>query len=392
MLMSIDGIAAIIFIILLGFFLWNKRKQVELQKALFPILYVVMCRSKFGIRSMERLAKKFPRSLKVLADISIILGFLGMLLISAELVMNTVDVFTSPAGVPGIQPVLPFEAKGVFFVPFLYWILSIFLLALVHEFCHGVIARVYKIPVKSSGFAFLCVLLPVIPAAFVEPDEKAVQKKPRRQQLGMLAAGPISNMVFAFAMFCLFFVLSPALSAAFNAQGAEVLSVSPDSPAFSAGLRGNDIITSLNGIAITALDNMTKVLNNSVPNDTLSIQTKNASFSVVLASNPNNASKSYLGITARTHFAAKLEFVDKYGAWLPPVLQWFVGLVFWLFMLNIGIGLFNLLPIGPLDGGRMFQLACFRFLKNKTALKVCRFVSIFFIVLILSNLVVGFVR
>src|SRR5574341_725901 len=104
--MSIDGIAALIFVVLLGVFLWQKRHKVELQKALFPILYVVMYRSKFGIASMDKLAKKFPRLLRFFGDLSIILGFIGMVLIAGQLVYNTVDVFMNE-GVPGIQPVLP---------------------------------------------------------------------------------------------------------------------------------------------------------------------------------------------------------------------------------------------------------------------------------------------
>src|SRR3990172_2147334 len=106
--MSIDGIAALVFVVLLGVFLWQKRHKVELQKALFPILYVVMYRSQFGIRSMDRLAKKFPKSLRVIGDISIILGFIGMVFIAGQLVYSTVDVFTNE-GVPGIQPVLPIQ-------------------------------------------------------------------------------------------------------------------------------------------------------------------------------------------------------------------------------------------------------------------------------------------
>jgi len=391
--MSIDGFAAIIFVILLGLFLWKKRHNVELQRALFPILYVVMYRSSFGLKSMDKLAQKFPRTLKFLGYVSIVLGFIGMALICYQLVISTADVFVSKEGVPGIQPVLPIEAKGVFFVPFLYWILSIFLLAVVHEFSHGVLARVHKIPVKSSGFAFLCLLLPVVPAAFVEPDEKVVKKRPYRQQLSVFAAGPISNMFFALAMLGVFVLLSPALTAAFDSKGVELVKVSEDGPAFAAGLRDGDIIASLNDAQITAVENMTKILNSSAPGEQLTINTANSSFTVTLAANPKNESKAFLGVQTRTHLVAKEEFAAKYGSWLPPFLKWFAGLIFWLFMLNIGIGLFNLLPIGPLDGGRMFQLVCFKVFKNKvTALKVWGFVSVFFIVLILANLLIGFVR
>ncbi len=390
--MSIDAIAALIFVVLLAVFLWRKRKQVQLQRALFPLLYVVMYRSSFGLKSMDKLSKKFPRLLRVLGDIGIIAGFLGMLLICAELTYNTVKVFTSE-GVPGIQPVLPIEAKGVFFVPFLYWILSIFLLALVHEFAHGVLARVHNMPVKSSGFAFLCVLLPVIPAAFVEPDEKVVQKRPYRQQLGVFAAGPVSNMIFAAVMLGLFTIFSPVLSAAFDEKGVELVGVSEDGPAKAVGLSEGDIIVRLNEVAITSVANVTSFLNRSVPGDSISVETTNRSLSVTLAVNPKNDSKAYMGIQAKPYLKPNPEFISSYGAWLPPALKWLAGLMFWLFMLNIGIGLFNLLPIGPLDGGRMFQLVCFKLFKRKeVALKVWSLVSIFFVVLILANLFAGFLR
>jgi len=82
-------------------------------------------------------------------------------------------------------------------VLFSYWILSIFLIAVIHEFSHGVVGRAWKLKIKSSGFAFLSILVPVIPAAFVEPDEKQTAKASARAQLGMLSAGPFSNVVFA---------------------------------------------------------------------------------------------------------------------------------------------------------------------------------------------------
>ena len=35
-------------------------------------------------------------------------------------------------------------------------------------------------------------------------------------------------------------------------------------------------------------------------------------------------------------------------------------------MLNFGIGLFNLVPVGPIDGGRMFQLAMYKLFGKET--------------------------
>ncbi|MCX6709099.1 MAG: site-2 protease family protein [Candidatus Woesearchaeota archaeon] len=388
--MSIDGIAALVFIILLAVFLFLKRKQVQLQRALFPIIYVIMYRTSFGLRAMNY--AKNSRLVKLFGDVSIIAGFLGMLLISVELVWGTVKVFLGE-GIPGIQPVLPIEAKGVFFVPFIYWILSIFLLALVHEFAHGIVARAYDIPVKSSGFAFLCLLLPIVPAAFVEPDEKVVQKRPYRQQLGVFAAGSISNLLFALVIFGLFSFISPIVSSAFDATGVELASVTENSPAFNGGLREGDIIQSANNIPIISPQNITSILANLSPGNNLQVATSNSSLNISLGAHPDNNSTAYLGIQAKPYFIPNEKFVASYGAWAPPVLKWLTGFAFWLFMLNIGIGLFNLLPIGPLDGGRMFQLVCLKVFKNKfAATKIWMYVSVFFIILILANIVAGFIH
>ncbi|MBW2970147.1 site-2 protease family protein [Candidatus Woesearchaeota archaeon] len=386
--MSIDGIAALLFVLILALFLWQKRKQVQLQKALFPILYVIMYRSSFGLKTMDRIAKKFPRTLKALGDISVILGFIGMLLICAQLIYNTIEVIIGKAA-PGIQPVLPIEAKGVFFVPFLYWIISIFLLALVHEFSHGVLARAHNMPVKSSGFAFLCLLLPVIPAAFVEPDEKTVQKRPNRQQLGLFAAGPISNILFALAIFGLFFAANPLLTAAFEQQGVQTVTV--EGPSKEAGLQQGDIITGINGVKITSAQNITKIIEPLKPGETITTELESKTLNITLGEHPENNTKPYLGIQVKNNLVPKQEFTQKYGTWTPPIIKWSSGLLFWLFMLNIGIGLFNLLPIGPLDGGRMFQLVCLKLFNKTTALKIWGYVSVFFAIIIILNIILGII-
>jgi len=41
------------------------------------------------------------------------------------------------------------------------------------------------------------------------------------------------------------------------------------------------------------------------------------------------------------------------------------GLLFWLFLINFGVGAANLLPIGPLDGGRMWSIVIKRFAKKR---------------------------
>jgi membrane-associated protease RseP (regulator of RpoE activity) len=57
-------------------------------------------------------------------------------------------------------------------------------------------------------------------------------------------------------------------------------------------------------------------------------------------------------------------------------------------MLNLGIGAINLLPLGPLDGGRMANIALNKRMKNKErAKKLFRWISMLSLLLLLANLI-----
>ena len=72
---------------------------------------------------------------------------------------------------------------------------------MVHEFSHGVVARAHNVEVKSSGFAVLGIVLPIIPAAFVEPNEDKLKKEDAIVQYSIFAAGPVSNIFLAIIFF-----------------------------------------------------------------------------------------------------------------------------------------------------------------------------------------------
>ncbi|MBW3022637.1 site-2 protease family protein, partial [Candidatus Woesearchaeota archaeon] len=205
--MNIELIALIIFVLVLTLFIVINRKKIEMQKILFPFLYFILYKTKIGLKSMEKISKK-ERFIKTFNFASVFVGFLGMGVISALLIYNLYKLAFFPSAVSGVALVLPIKAKGVFFVPFFYWIISILVIAGIHEFCHGIIAKYHQIRIKSSGFAFLAILLPIIPAAFVEPDEKQLVKKKPKQQLQVFAAGPFSNIVLAFVILGIFALIS----------------------------------------------------------------------------------------------------------------------------------------------------------------------------------------
>lgn len=387
--MGIDAYAAIIVVVLLGLFVWVKRKKIELKKLLFPVLYIVMYRSEAGLFTMDAWARRARKLIQWLGYFGVVVGFVGMVLIAVQLVFSTVEMFSEPAA-QGVQLVLPINVDGVFFVPFLYWIICIFVIAVVHEFAHGVVARAHKIPLKSTGFAFFSFFVPIIPAAFVEPDETSLTQRKPREQLSVYAAGPFANILLGFIVLGVLAVLAPYADAMFEATGVELAGLEPDGPAAMAGLERGDILVEVNDWEVVSVSNLSNALASQSVEEEVIVETKDGGrFLFLPKPDPKNASQPFLGVSVRPHVQVRPEFVKDHAEWIPPVFKWFSGLFFWLFALNMGIGLFNLLPVGPLDGGRMSLVAFERWGNRKRALQWWGYVSAFFLILILINIFGG---
>jgi len=382
----------ILFFVILSLFAFIKRKKIRMQKILYPALYFLMYRTKIGLNFMDNVAKKFPRFLRAAGYFAIFIGFSGMLLLAFELIRNLVKILTTPEAVPGVGLVLPFEVKGAFYVPFFYWIISIFILAVVHEFSHGIFARLYDIKIKSSGFAVLAILIPILPAAFVEPDEKKLRKKKAREQLSVFAAGPFANIAFAFFVLLIFgLFVPPVLSSIVELNGIEVVEILDNFPAQKAGITKGEIIKEIDNVEVKGLANFTSFLSSKRPGDSVLLKTDKNEYNIVLGENPQNKSKSYLGVSVSQNSDIKGGVIEKYGKLIPSVILWFIGLMYWLYLLNLGIGLFNLVPIGPIDGGRMMHVALLKFFNKKKADRYWKIISVFFLLLIIFNVGVAFV-
>ncbi|MBW3018787.1 site-2 protease family protein [Candidatus Woesearchaeota archaeon] len=388
--MGLDTFVAVAFLVILGLVLWKKRSKLEVKKLLFPIFYILMYRSQWGLEGMDFWARKLRKPLLFLGYAGILFGFLGMLFICAELVLSTVKLISQP-GVPSVQLVLPVQAKGVFYVPLLYWILSIFIVAVVHEFGHGVVARAHKIPLKGTGFAFLSFIIPILPAAYVEPDETSLMHRRGREKLSVYAAGPFANILLGLLVFGALFALSPVSNAIFEPAGVEVVSFTEGSAAELAGIEKGAIITEVGDQDVRTVDDLHTVVASLDPEDLAIVDTLDGKkFSFMPNRDPADASHAFLGVRVTGHMKEKITFLEDYPAWLADIFGWFTGLLFWIFALSLGIGLFNLLPVGPLDGGHMSRVVLTKFIKNKKrALKVWMYLSLFFISVILVNLLFG---
>ncbi len=393
--MDVQSVSAIVFIFLMLFFLIIKKKKIQIQKIIYPILYFVLYRTKLGLKFMDKFAKKFPRLLKFISYISVTIGFIGMALIIFSLTHNLYKLLMMPAATAAVVPVLPFKLKGAFYVPFFYWIISIFIIAVVHEFSHGVFARLYNIRIKSSGFAFLGIVLPVLPAAFVEPDEKQLKKSSVKQQLAVYAAGPFANILLAFVILAISLLIIPPITGALvDYKGVQVTGfIEIDDtkyPAELSGMQKGDVITDINNIPIQNIEDFTSFMDSTIPGETIVLQTDTKAYAIKLAQHPENNNKSYLGVYISQNSKIKQSLTQKLS-FIPNIILWFFGLMYWLYLLSLGIGLFNLVPIGPIDGGRMLKVLLEKYMEKKKAQKTFKFVSSLFLFLVLINLVFAFI-
>ena len=368
--MNWDLILLLIFFLIVYVFYLTNKKKFEVQGKIF-FLY----RTKFGLKLMDRISKFSPKLMKVIGIVGIIIGFIGMILMFFLLVQMTLKLIMQPTSAPGLVPVLP----GIKVSPllpvlsFMHWIIIIFIIALVHEFSHGIFARLNNIKIKSSGFAFLG----PIPAAFVEPDEKQMAKKSRKAQLSILAAGPFSNVVLAFLILpILLIIFMPLQNSMVEPTGIFILSTLDNYPANISGLQSGSTITGINNEEVKSSEKLLDFIKNN--EDEFVLNTDKGDYSIQPVMEEGNY---VIGVQT----VQLTDYRNKNVG--TSLFDWLLQLLKWLWLISLGVGLFNLLPLGPVDGGKMLPLGLSFFMKDKNKIKkIWKYVSFFVLGLIVINL------
>jgi len=225
---------------------------------------------------------------------------------------------------------------------------------------HGIFMRRYGIKIKSTGFGFFPFFFPIFLAAFVEQDEKSMNKSKNFHQMAVLAAGTFANLITGilfFIIMILFFswTFAPA-GAEFNTYSYSIVSIPAivsvnnvtidnanynkifslideeglneirtenntylinkkgleeqrnsktnylllydDSPAIKSGINGT--IVAVNEIPIRDWNEFGYELMKYSPGETISITTKSGeekiNYEIVLGENPEDSEKPWIGV------------------------------------------------------------------------------------------------
>jgi membrane-associated protease RseP (regulator of RpoE activity) len=320
---------------------------------------------------------------------------------------------------PGLNPL----------IPFVYGIIGIVIAVVVHEGTHGVIARRLKLPVKSTGVLFF-LIVPI--GAFVEIDEKLIQKARFRDSGRIMAGGPGSNIIVALiALGLLILVVGGLVPTQFD--GVQVQTIISSSPAYQLlqqnHLSAGDVIFAVNSTAVHSVSNLSAYMKGTRPNETLVVSVKHAgvitNYDVILAANPNNKSIGFIGIGqsfsdsdlnnikntyASSFFKNPLIYLvvpgvfaqassivpfssQLAGLYTSPSLGslWFplASTFFWIWFINVNLAFFNAIPLYPLDGGQALLNFFSHFGRKGVELRaktLTTIISIIMLILILSFL------
>ena len=371
----------LLFYAIVILFLILNRKKIQTQAKI-----IFLYRMKWGLKWMDKYSHKFKEWVILLGYIGVGAGFVGLIFISYLLIKNLINLISQPTTASGVSLVLPgVDVPGLGILPFWYWLIAIFVIAIVHEFAHGIVARAHNVEVKNTGI----VLLGPIIGAFVEPNEEKLGKETDIKRYSVLAAGAFANILLAgLVLFLMVIVTSPLQQGMIEPTGFTFDQYySEDFPIAEAGIKAGTLITGINDKQTTDFQQFNNELLCAAPGQKIEISTSEGKYDITLAANPENPEKGFLGIQQiRNEFEVKEQYQTGLGKASYFILDWLNGFFRWLFILSFGIGLFNLLPLPIVDGGRMAQVFFHRLKGKDKGEKIYRKTGIFFLLLLLVNL------
>lgn len=262
-------VSVLVFILFLAVIIYRDRKKFTRESIL------LLRKTKRGRGLLIKIGTRFPRGWKLVGYVSVATGFVVSVLGVKMLIDNAMAAFAAKVSTPSLALLVPtFTSEPVFGygflgVPFWYWIICIGLLVLVHEGFHGIFAAREGVRIKSLGFGILAIL----PLAFVEPDEKQLEKKGLWPMLRVFSAGSFANFLLAgLSLAVIIFMVTSIFTATGVAFG-----VSSNLP-YPATRINLSSIQKIGDVSVEGMEDIKDALATFGENDTLEIKTANNTF------------------------------------------------------------------------------------------------------------------
>jgi len=348
---------SIIYVLIAWVIVFGIAKALKLDKHGFEIKpYSLTYKNQSVQLILTRILNRTQRATRIFANTSVVLGFIMMGAAFWYLASNLSNFFVKPESFSEMTVLIP----GVTIqstANIAYFLLSVPIVLIIHEGAHGIVATLEKIKIKTGGFAVFIALF----AGFVEPDEEEFAKAKKMSRLRVIGAGATSNVLFSFIIAGLLIfnpsfalIMPDPIKSMFYHQplGVPIVSVTEGSGAEKAGLLKDDIINAIDGNPISLPQDFAKI--KLKPGDIATVTVirdgNTIHIPVTVTASKDDPQKGMLGIL-RAALPSYQPVVPYYIHWSPEVFMFLL----WLWMLSFFIGIFNMLPLPILDGGKFIH-------------------------------------
>jgi membrane-associated protease RseP (regulator of RpoE activity) len=396
-------------------------------------------RTQFGVKAIGNFTKRFGFIMERMKWLivglgGVLMGSMIWMLGQTVLIYILHPEITKLIKAPPIAPLIPYFPKlfGMesFFPPFYftYFIVALAIVAIAHEFSHGIFMKLFNIKIKSTGLVFLGPIL----GAFVEQDEKSMKSKKKLDQMTVMAAGVFANILMALLFYLLYvgfffssfaasgyiynsyavvalpisnvtgfeegerlvkvstdfgnYYLDEGLAVQLRDSSSEYLIAYVEAPAVLAGMKG--AIIQADDVKIMNHNSLGLFLQNKEPGDIVRFVTEDVDgineYDVMLAKHPNESiDYGYLGVghnpsaprgiiqKSLAKFMGFKESSTYYKpTWDGEFVYFVYHLLWWVMVINLLVALFNMMPVGMLDGGRFFYLGILGIFGSKKWAKI----------------------
>ncbi|MFH7903181.1 MAG: site-2 protease family protein [Candidatus Aenigmatarchaeota archaeon] len=304
---------------------------------------------------LEKISKS--KLIKIFEYAAIPIGFISMI------VAIYFIFYGIKARIPTVVPVIPgLEIYGIKF-PIFEVILAIFISALVHELAHALLIIKNKIEIKSFGIFFFGPFL----GAFVEPSED-IFKLNKIKQISIFNAGILANILLSLFVALLIYILYSSNILSSESYVYIVGKVPNVTNVENLSFETNEKVLFIGNKEIRGYKDIVEALSNYSPGDKIELITDKGKYIIELSERDG---KPFIGL----YFAQEVKFGMVFN------------ILFWIFIISLGIGLGNSLPIFTLDGGQALKALLNILIKDdKKASKLHILVSY----LILAALIINF--